>query len=67
MRHTLKNHANSTSNENCCSKTTLYHPRKADDHAVNWEKTDTLKEGLAERNNKTPFVTCIPLKCDGKK
>ena len=26
-----------------------------------------LKERLAERNNKTPFVTCVPPKCDGKK
>ena len=30
-------------------------------------KIDILKERLAERNNKTPFVTFVPPKCDGKK
>ena len=46
---------------------TLYDPRKVDDRAINWEKINLLKERLAERNNKTPFVTCLPPKCDGKK
>ena len=46
---------------------TLYDPRKVDDRAINWEKFNLLKERLAERNNKTPFVICVPPKCDGKK
>ena len=46
---------------------TLYDPRKVDDRAINWEKINLLKERLAERNNKTPFVTSVPPKCDGKK
>ena len=46
---------------------TLYDPRKVDDRAINWAKINLLKERLAERNNKTPFVTCVPPKCDGKK
>ena len=46
---------------------TLYDTRKVDDRAINWEKINLLKERLAERNNKTPFVTCVPPKCDGKK
>ena len=46
---------------------TLYDPRKVDDRAINWEKINLLKERLTERNNKTPFVTCVPLKFDGKK
>ena len=46
---------------------TVYDPRKVDDCAINWEKINLLKERLAERNNKTPFVTCVPPKCDGKK
>ena len=46
---------------------TLYDPRKVDDRAINWEKINLLKERLTERNNKTPFVTCVPPKCDGKK
>ena len=54
-----------------CSKkgitSTLYDPRKVDDRAINWAKINLLKERLAERNNKTPFVTCVPPKCDGKK
>ena len=45
----------------------LYDPRKVDDRAIKWEKINLLKERLAERNNKTPFVTCVPPKCDGKK
>ena len=45
----------------------LYDPRKVDDRAIHWEKINILKERLAERNNKTPFVTCVPHKCDGKK
>ena len=45
----------------------LYDPRKVDDRAIHWEKINILKERLAERNNKTPFVTCVPPKCDGKK
>ena len=53
-----------------CSKeitSTLFDPRKVDDRAINWTKINLLKERLAERNNKTPFVTCVPSKCDGKK
>ena len=45
----------------------LYDPRKVDDRAINREKINLLKERLEERNNKTPFVTCVPPKCDGKK
>ena len=45
----------------------LYDPRKVDDRAIKWEKINLLKERLAERNNKTPFVTCVSPKCDGKK
>ena len=46
---------------------TLYDPRKVDDRVINWEKNKILKERLTERNNITPFVTCVPPKCDGKK
>ena len=46
---------------------TLYDARKIDDCAINWEKINWLKERLAEKNNKTPFITCVPPKCDGKK
>ena len=42
-------------------------PVKGDDRAIKWEKINLLKERLAERNNKTPFITCVPPKCDGKK
>ena len=35
--------------------------------AIDWEKINILKERLAKRNNKTPFVTCVLPKCDGKK
>ena len=45
----------------------LYDPRKVDGRAINREKINLLKERLEERNNKTPFVTCVPPKCDGKK
>ena len=45
----------------------LYDPRKGDDRAIKWEKINLLKERLAERNNRTPFVTCVSPKCDGKK
>ena len=48
-------------------ESTLYDPRKVDDRAINWEKINILKERLTERNNKTPFVTCVLPKCDGKK
>ena len=46
---------------------TLYDPRKVDDHAIKWEKMKLLKDWLTERNNKKPFVTCVPPKCEGKK
>ena len=46
---------------------TLHDSRKVDDRAINWEEFNILKERLAGRNNKTPFVTCVPPKCDGKK
>ena len=36
-------------------------------HVCPWQKINLLKERLTERNNKTPFVTCVPPKCDGKK
>ena len=45
----------------------LYDPSKVGDRTINWEKINILKQRLAERNNKTPFVTCVPPKCDGKK
>ena len=48
-------------------KSTFYDPRKVDDRAKNWKKVNVPKERLAERNNKTPFVTCVPPKFDGKK
>ena len=44
----------------------LYDPRKVDNRAIKWKNINLLKERLAERN-KTPFVTCVPPKCDGKK
>ena len=46
---------------------TPYDARKIDERAINWEKINLLKERLTERNNKTPFATCVPPKCDGKK
>ena len=75
MRCTWRNHAKSTSNGNYCLETTsskgiastIYDPRKVDDRAINWEKNNLLKERLAEKNNKTPFFTCVPPKYDGKK
>ena len=45
----------------------LYHPRKFGDRSINWGKINILKEWVAERNNKTPFGTCMPPKCDWKK
>ena len=45
----------------------LYHPRKFGDRSINWGKINILKERVAERNNKTPFGTRVPPKCDWKK
>ena len=46
---------------------TLYDPHKVDDHAINWQKINLLKERLTERNNKTPFLTCVPPNVMGRK
>ena len=75
MGCTWRNHAKAPVMETTVPKkrsskvitSTLYDPRKFYDRAINWEKTNILKERLAERNNKTAFVTCVPPKCDGKK
>ena len=46
---------------------TLYDSHQTENCAINQEKIDRLKERLRERNNKTPCVTCMSPKCDGKK